>query len=503
MNYYELLAISEDASIEEIEQAYKNLKEMYNPSFNTSPKTFAINRKLDKAYKHLIDVNERKIYDLELKNKKEIAKEKEREEYELYNFSNIESNLKENIDNDKNMNVGLINKYPLIGKDIIYKKEVSYLDFLLETTQTIKVKYYKTCEYCQVKEERCSHCDDLGKIIIDNKEVLCPWCDGTKKIKTYKCDRCNNFSKYLVEENMIFVLENTNNTKQEFILNECGEFGKNGGKNGNLIIEFYCLDKENIKVENNVINVNYKLNKDELKNGLNKEYKVGDETLIFSVDKKCLKDYKITKRIKDKTIVFDVITSFYNGEDKKGCLFIKRKDLEKGVYLDPKTFKLSFAKQGEDVYILNNDNYLDLIRIKGYGEEGFNGGENGDLLIKVVLTSKRINNQKIKDKEKIFLDTSLMFNLLGGQSDNLFNFGFKGKNAIINRKNKVYILSGQKQEKKNVYNYFLINLVMLVIWISLFLLLFLLPFNKQNILLITLLILVYGIISNVILKLKI
>ena len=69
MNDYEILGINEDSSIEEIELAYKNLKEIYNPLFNTSPKTFYKNRIIDKAYENLKLKNTKKKKAKEIKKK--------------------------------------------------------------------------------------------------------------------------------------------------------------------------------------------------------------------------------------------------------------------------------------------------------------------------------------------------------------------------------------------------------------------------------------------------
>ena len=40
MDYYKILGVNENSTSEEIEQAYEDLERMYNPSFNTSTKSF-------------------------------------------------------------------------------------------------------------------------------------------------------------------------------------------------------------------------------------------------------------------------------------------------------------------------------------------------------------------------------------------------------------------------------------------------------------------------------
>ncbi len=98
-----------------------------------------------------------------------------------------------------------------------------------------------------------------------------------------------------------------------------------------------------------------------------------------------------------------------------------------------------------------------------------------------------------------------MFNLFGGKNKDLFNIGLKLKNAVlVDKKNSIlYVLSGNKKEKRTLSSYFLINLIIMLIWILIPALLLVIPFNKQNLIIVTGLLLVYAIISNIAINWKV
>ena len=62
-NYYEILEVSENASNEVIEKAYKTLAKKYHPDVNKEPGAAEKFKEISEAYSVLSDENKRKIYD--------------------------------------------------------------------------------------------------------------------------------------------------------------------------------------------------------------------------------------------------------------------------------------------------------------------------------------------------------------------------------------------------------------------------------------------------------
>ena len=99
LNYYEILEVNENASIEVIDKAYRVLAKKYHPDVYEGDKkqAEAMMQKLNEAYDVLSDENKRSNYDAILKRKKQIELEKSITEnkknssIDRQNFNNINS----------------------------------------------------------------------------------------------------------------------------------------------------------------------------------------------------------------------------------------------------------------------------------------------------------------------------------------------------------------------------------------------------------------------------
>lgn len=93
-NYYDILEVSEKASKEVIEKAYKALAKKYHPDLNIDNKkeAEAKMKELNEAYEVLIDDNKRANYDNILNKKREIQRRKEEYSAKSSNNSSSPSN---------------------------------------------------------------------------------------------------------------------------------------------------------------------------------------------------------------------------------------------------------------------------------------------------------------------------------------------------------------------------------------------------------------------------
>ena len=70
INYYDLLGVNKNASVEEIKKAYRNQAKKWHPDLNKDPKAPEMSKKINEAKEILLDENKRKDYDLYLNNYK-------------------------------------------------------------------------------------------------------------------------------------------------------------------------------------------------------------------------------------------------------------------------------------------------------------------------------------------------------------------------------------------------------------------------------------------------
>ena len=71
MNYYEILGIKENATEEEIKEAYKKQIKKWHPDLNKDPEAINISMKINEAKDVLLDENKRRDYDYSLKEEKD------------------------------------------------------------------------------------------------------------------------------------------------------------------------------------------------------------------------------------------------------------------------------------------------------------------------------------------------------------------------------------------------------------------------------------------------
>jgi len=513
MNSYRILGVSENASEEEIQIAYEDLKRMYDPVVNTSSSAYSKYREIIKAYNSIKDEQDRKLYNLEQKVKSTIEINKKTivsDDYSLFDFDTFKnsSDLTATYDH---LEIEQISKYSLSEinetvnsevearflKDranLIYK-QVDYLDFLLGTSKKVELNILEKCDECVLNYITCHTCNGIGKTSYAQEVVNCPTCFAKGEIKVSNCNACNNKGHTLVKKTVTLNLAKSDSVTQEFTL----------GEYNNLKVILKAKDSDNYKIENNNILINYHLTKDELKYGVNKDYVTPNGTLNINTPPYTKNLTKTSYEFEGYKLVFTFISNPYNGENINRFIFIKESDLYKTHYLNPLTLNFQQRKDTEHYFEFRINTKLEPLIVSGKGDKGLNGGKNGDLVLTPLLTYKRINSSKYINFEERLVDTSLMFNLFGGKNKDLFNIGLKLKNAVVvDKKNSIlYILSGNKKEKRTLSSYFLINLIIILIWILIPALLLVIPFNKQNLIIVTGLLLVYAIISNIAINWKV
>lgn len=529
MDYYKILGLDQNASSKEIEQAYEDLEKMYNPSFNTSSKSFVKYRQIVRAYEALKNDEERRRYAFENKLKEKLSNEKRDLvstplnlfdfENPIQNISNLDKN-KENYNNlvaddflkiqkiDTEKNSLIIKKFGLDIKmrgDIKVTKEVSYLDFILGSNQKVNYLGYEECKEGYNTFKKCEICNGFGKVNYEETVVECPSCFGQEEIKIHSCEKCNNFGYFEKQLTKQLTLDKIQSEKQIFVFKEEGAPSVIGSQKSDLIIEFVCNDKESFKVIGNLIKINYEVNKEEYINGINKIFEVDNDVLVLKIQPFDFDNKTIKKQFKNYEIEFNLIIEKFNGDDLNSYLFINKKDLNLDLYLDTNTLNYSKLEGIEYNFNFKIDDSLKAIKVPNKGQKASLGGINGDLFLKPIVSKAKIDMSKYNDYSFILTPSSKLFNLLGGKQEGLTNYGFKSNNSLLfnHLEKKIYILTGDEKSKRKLSLYLLPKLIFFFIWAIILSLLLFLPFNKQSLITVITLLVGYAIILNVIINIEV
>ncbi len=466
MDYYKTLKINENATKKEIEEAYKLLSDTYNPLYNTSPIAYKRYREIQYAYqmlqnKELITFEENEIT---------IPEEKA----EKFDYENYFNHQKE------------INYIPLENEDIeLYqnvKTENETLD-LYKYPCEINVDYLKLLLNCQIdvlvfeKEECkeatlsiCPVCNGIGVVEYQQKNVVCPKCNGKKEIKEGHCH--HSLRK---EKKVRLDLSKIDVTKPLIILD--------------TYLTFNILNKDKVKETKDEIYVNYDLSKEEILKGFNQEYNT-DKGVLSVKTKNFEEDYILN--YEDKKLIFHFNTFSFDGNNIEKTIIFNKKHLHKTLYLNLDNLTYSLEKTSQFNYEFVLSNLKGSFKVKEKGEKGYLEGKNGDL----ILNYFACNHYFESSKNIMIEETSLLSNLFK-------DFKIKGKNYLLEKDDKLVILTGTSSKKDYLKNYFWFKILIYFIWLLIPLILLIAPLSKELFISMCIVSISYAILANVLLRLKI
>jgi len=482
MDSYEILGVTRESSDKEIEISYEDLKRKYDPSFNTSIRAYGKYREVLKAYEDIKNEKRRQMYNLKDNSEVSISENKE---YKLFDFHSKEEKKKEEKVDYSNLEE--INE--LVKEDIVINKRISYLYYLLNLRVDIEYSRKVNCDGCS-SFITCPECDGVGAVYYREKQVCCPKCHGKGKVSEH-CDKCNEEGYYNKEEKISFYVDN-----EIMTFNDLGDEYYDLTRS-NLVINFDFYDKENIRVKGNEIYVNYYLDKNETKNGLSKEYYSELGAFKLEIPSFVSDEYKQEIIFNNKKIIFTFYNEEVSGDDKVYYLFINKKYKDNIIYFNSDYSKCSVSESEE---YFNKLEVKDMITLNDLGEKGSYGGRNGDLVIKCKFTNKN-NVEYVSEVEEI--ETSKIFNMLGGKINNLRHYGFKGSNYLFKFNDKYYLLNGNSVKKNKLKDYFLFRLISLFMWFIIPCIVFFTPYNEEMFFVLIGVLVGYLVLINVLMEVKI
>lgn len=254
---YKILGVDEGASNEDIKKRYRELAKKLHPDKGGNEEEF---KKVSGAYDILSDENKRKEYDAQ--------KRMGGHEFNFGHFSHFGENHGMDDFFNKFFNSRKTQSFSR-GEDIRITISVTLKEVLTGIDKKIKYNRQFNCSTCSgtgAKDSNsfkvCGTCSGSGYIFEVQQTMfggmaqtiqICPTCFGSKKTIADKCISCNGDGLVSKEESLDINVPPGVHHNMEFILSEKGNFKKNNGIAGNLIIRVIQKDDEQFtRVQNDI-----------------------------------------------------------------------------------------------------------------------------------------------------------------------------------------------------------------------------------------------------------
>lgn len=234
-DYYKILGVNKEASVEEIKKAYRKLAVKYHPDKNSGdPSAEDKFKKISGAYDVLSDSEKRKEYD-----NPNPFKDLGFNPFSGFGVNRGRPNFKD---------------VPMKGRDLKIVLDVSFSDLLFGREKIINVSYDNLCPACKGsggKEfDTCSKCHGTGSIMYKQQQGNmfmsssrpCPECLGKGKHIKVSCDECEGSGTIKVE-NKKLKLKILPKSKGDNVLRVAsqGPNGVNGGPPGDIFVKLNLI----------------------------------------------------------------------------------------------------------------------------------------------------------------------------------------------------------------------------------------------------------------------
>ena len=347
-DYYEVLGVSKTATDSEIKSAFRKLAKKYHPDVSQEPDAEAKFKECQEAYAVLSDPTKRQQYDQFGHAAFQGAGGG------AGGFSNFDFGDMSDIFEDLFGGLGGFGGFsgfssagnrrssngPRKGNDVLYRMTIDFEDAVYGTKKELNLDITDTCSECDGKggfnPSTCSTCRGSGTVTSEQRTILgsfltkttCPDCRGKGTSFEKKCTHCNGTGTEQKNKTITITVPAGIDTENRLRLSGKGEAGINGGKPGDLYVEFTVRDHEFYERDNDDVYITIPLTITEAILGCKKEVPTlyGNVTLTIpqatsSGDKLRLKGKGIenvsSKKKGDMYVIADIIIPEKLTKDQK------------------------------------------------------------------------------------------------------------------------------------------------------------------------------------------
>lgn len=301
-DYYKILEVDENSTIEEIKKKYRILSKKYHPDVN--PEGTEKFKEISEAYDVLSDKNKKNQYDNSRRNPFQNGAGFDDIFTHMFNNSPFQQQRRKQ------------------APDKIVKVQITPVESFLSNEKTIQYVKENHCEVCSGsggEQQACESCKGQGfhvksfgtGFMVQHIRTTCPSCAGRGYTLIHKCYSCNGGGVKSSVSTVNIKLPHGIDSGQYIRLENQGDFKH--GEYGDLIIQVEMINKDGFEKMNNELIYNLFLDFDSLKHD---KYAVPHPKGQISIDAPNVFDTSKPLRIKGMG---------YNGSDMYVKLNVKFK----------------------------------------------------------------------------------------------------------------------------------------------------------------------------------
>lgn len=258
-DYYEVLGVDKNASESDIKLAFRRLAKKYHPDVSKEENAAEKFKEAQEAYAVLSDPDKRKKYDqfghsAFQNNGGSAGGFQGFDGFDFGDMGDIFDDILGGFGFSSNSRRSA--NGPRKGNDVLYRMTISFDEAVHGCEKDINLDTVESCPNCHgeggFNSKTCPECRGSGTITSEQRTMFgsflskttCPECHGTGNIFEKKCPDCNGKGKIRKNKTITVTVPAGIDNGNRLRLTGKGEAGENGGRNGDLYLEFIVKEHD-------------------------------------------------------------------------------------------------------------------------------------------------------------------------------------------------------------------------------------------------------------------
>ena len=277
-DYYDVLGVDRQASVDDIKRAYRKLAKQYHPDVSKHQDAEAKFKDINEAYEILSDETKRAKYD-------QFGHQGVDPQFQGAaggGFGGFEDLFKGfgsffrggGGGHDFFNATGRRKNQPQRGQDIETTVTLTLKEVMFGSKVKLNVDLIKTCESCKGTKaaskkdlHKCKTCNGHGIVRMRNQTIMgtietegpCPDCHGDGTIITKRCPSCHGQGRYRVQEKIAINLSRSLSHQSTVRTRGTAHYGTNGGERGDIYLHINVKPSSFYWRENYDLHLNLKV----------------------------------------------------------------------------------------------------------------------------------------------------------------------------------------------------------------------------------------------------